>query len=153
MASFNKFNCFVEDLAEGSQVLSSDTLMALLTNTSPNAADVLVDTTQTPCVVGSTSNAVEVAAASGYVKKGAALDLSSSAQSGGVYKLILTDEVITAGADIGPFRYIVLYNDTKKTTATRPPIGWYDYASSITLHNGETFTLDFDGTNGVLSIT
>ena len=151
MASFNKFNCFVADTHNKVHNLGSDTLRALLTNTAPNAADLSVDTTATPCNVISTSNAPEVAAASGYVKKGPSLTVTQSSQTGGTYKLIITDNVITAGADIGPFRYVVLYNDTGGSAAARPVIGFYDYGSSITIHNGETFTLDFDGSAGVLT--
>jgi hypothetical protein len=152
MATFTKFNCFVENLAEKVHNLGSDTLRAMLTNTAPNAADTHVDTVETPCVLEATSNAVEVAAASGYAKKGPDITIFASAQSGGTYKLTLTDETITAAADIGPFRYVVLYNDSGGAEATRPVIGFYDYGSSITLHSGETFDLDFDADDGVLTI-
>jgi hypothetical protein len=54
----------------------------------------------------------------------------------------------TAGG-IGPFRYAILYNDT---AASDQIIGWYDYGSSITLNDTETLTVDFDVTNGVLTI-
>jgi hypothetical protein len=49
--------------------------------------------------------------------------------------------VFTAlGGSFGPFRYVILYNDT----ATNDPlIGWWDYGSSITCNDGETFTVDF----------
>lgn len=153
MASFNKFNCFVEDVAEEHHQLQTDTMRLLLTNTSPNAADIQVDTDEAVCQIQSTSNANEIAAGSGYTKKGPDVTVSASAQTGGTYKLTIDDEIITAsGGSIGPFRYVVLYNDSGKTTATRPPIGWWDYGSSITLNSGETLTVDFDGTNGVLTI-
>jgi hypothetical protein len=78
--------------------------------------------------------------------------VSSSAQTTGTYKLVLADVVFTAaGGSIGPFRYAVLYNDTP-TSPADPLIGWWDYGSSITLADTETFTVDFDGTNGVLQI-
>lgn len=152
MASFNKFNCFVEDLAEKVHNLGSDTLRVMLTNTSPNAADTIVDTDETVCQVQATSNANEIAAGNGYTKKGPAVTISASAQSGGTYKAVATDVVVTATGAVGPFRYVVLYNDTAGTSATRPVIGWWDYGSSISLANGETFTVDFDPTNGVLQI-
>jgi hypothetical protein len=31
-------------------------------------------------------------------------------------------------------------------------IAWFDYGSSITLANGETLDIDFDGTNGLLQL-
>lgn len=154
MATLNKFNAFLEDFAEKVHNMGSDAHKFLLTNTVPNAADVTVDTVTGTCTVEATSNAPEIAAGSGYTKGGIAPTITSSAQSGGVYKLVLADATWTAsGGTIGPFRYIVWYNDTGGAAATRPAVGWYDYGSAITLNDGETFTLDFDPTNGVLQGT
>jgi len=154
MATFNKFNAFVEDAAEKVHDLGADTLMVLLTNTVPNAADVRVDTVTTPCTVEATSNAVEVAAGNGYTKKGNAAAITSSSQTAGLYKLVLADPATwtAVGGTIGPFRYAVLYNDTAGTADARPVLSWWDYGSSITLQIGETFTVDMDPTNGVLTI-
>ncbi|MCQ8856486.1 hypothetical protein NQU50_30785, partial [Escherichia coli] len=59
------------------------------------------------------------------------------------------DSVFTATAGgIGPFRYSILYN----SSASDKVIGYYDYGSSITLNDTETFTVDWDATNGVLTI-
>jgi hypothetical protein len=76
---------------------------------------------------------------------------TSSAQTSGTYKLVLADLVLTATGSVGPFRYVVIYNDTP-TSPADPLIGWYDYGSSISLANSETFTIDFDAANGLLTI-
>lgn len=138
MVAFNKVNSFVEALAEKVHNLGSDTLKALLTNSAPSASN-----TQK-------SDLTEISAGNGYSAGGIALTVSASAQSGGTYKLTITDAVLTAiGGSIGPFRYVALYNDTATNDEL---IGWYDYGSSITLANGETFTIDFDGSAGVLTL-
>lgn len=140
MATFNKFNAFVEHLAEQVHNLGSDTLKVLLTNTAPAAANsVKADLT-------------EIAAGNGYTAGGTQTSQSSSAQTSGTYKLVVGDVVFTAsGGTIGPFRYAVLYNDTPSSPAD-PLIGYHDYGSSITLQNTETFTWDADGTTGVLTL-
>ena len=76
---------------------------------------------------------------------------SSSAQTVGTYKLVLADLVLTASGAVGPFRYVYIYNDAPVSPAD-PLIGLYDYGSSITLASGDTFTIDFDQTAGVLTI-
>lgn len=138
MAAFNKFNSFVEALAEKVHNLGSDTLKILLTNTAPSASN-----TQK-------SNLTEISAGSGYSSGGVAVTVSSSSQSGGTYKLVLEDATITAsGGSIGPFRYAVLYNDS---AANKELIGFWDYGSALTLANGEYITFDADPTNGVLQL-
>ncbi len=143
MAAFQKFNQFVQDVGRGVLNLNSDTLRDLLTNTSPNAADTKVDTTTSTCTVGSTSNAAEIAAGNGYTKKGTAIGTTAYSQTSGTATLSGANVVYTAsGGAVGPFRYVVCYDDTSGTTSTRSVIGWWDYGSSITLNSGETFTVD-----------
>ena len=113
---------------------------AVLTNSAPSAANtVLTDITQ-------------IANGNGYTTGGNTCALTTSAQTAGVYKLVLADPTAWTGSGAGmaTFRYVVLYNDTATNDEL---IGWYDYGSGVTLGVGETFTLDLDGTNGVLTIT
>ena len=140
MATYNKFQAFVENLAEKVHNLGADTLKVMLTNTAPvNTNSVKGDLT-------------EISAGNGYSAGGTAATISSSAQASGTYKLVLADVVFTAlGGSIGPFRYAALYNDTP-TSPADPLIGFWDYGSSITLSAGESFTVDFDPTNGVLQL-
>jgi len=77
--------------------------------------------------------------------------ISASAQSSGTYKLTLTDLVLTASGAVATFREVVHFNDTP-TSPADPLICWHDYGSDVTLANGETFTLDYDASNGLLQI-
>lgn len=134
MATFNKFNSFTEALAEKVHNLGSDTLTVALTNTAPVATNtVLANITQ----ISYTNLSSRV------------LTVSSSAQTSGTYKLVLADLVLTASGSVGPFQYVVIYNDTATNDEL---IGWYDYGSALTLANTDTFTLDFDATNGLLQL-
>ena len=139
MATFNKFNQFVEDLAKGKHNLGADTFKVCLTNTAPTAANSIL------------SDITQISAGSGYTSGGTATTITSAVQTSGVLKAIYTDVVFTSSGTIGPFRYAVLYNDTQ-TSPAKPLVGWFDYGSSISLANLETFTVDFDATNGVLTI-
>ncbi len=135
MSSFNKFNRFVEAIAEKVHNLQSDTLKVVLTNSAPTSSNTQL------------SNLTQISNGNGYTTGGTATTVSSSAQSSGTYKLVCTDVVFTASGSVGPFRYAALYNSTASNSEL---IGYWDYGSSITLASGDTFTVDFDGTNGVL---
>lgn len=139
MAVYEKFSQFIEDVFEGVHDLQSDTLKVMLTNTLPVAGNsVKADLT-------------EIAAGNGYTAGGATVAQSSSEQIGGTYKLVIADPAFTAsGGSIGPFRYAVLYNDTP-TSPADPLIAWWDYGTSITITNGNSFTVDLDQVNGVFT--
>jgi len=134
MATYTKFNCFVEDLAEKVHNLGSDQLTVALTNTVPSAANTVL------------SNITEIVYTNCSSRN---ITTSASAQTSGTYKLTLTDLVLTASGSVNPFRYVVIYNST---AAGGPLIAYYDYGSSIPLANGETFTIDFDVVNGFIQL-
>lgn len=133
MASFNKYQQFAEDLAGGVHDLigTQHTLKAMLSNTAPNAATHAVR-----------ADATEISGGNGYTSGGVDIDNDGS-ESGGTATVTAVDKTFTAsGGSIGPFRYVIIYNDTP-TSPTDPLIGWYDYGSSITLLTGESLTIDF----------
>lgn len=137
MASYNKFNATVNDLATGVHNLHSNALKVMLTNTLPVAANAVK------------TDITEISAGNGYSAGGGAAALSSDGQSAGLYTLKLVNVTFTATGAIGPFRYAVLYNST---AASGNLIGWWDYGSAVTMANGDTFTVSFDATNGVLTL-
>lgn len=131
MATFTKFNSFVENLAEGVMNLGADTLKIMLTNSAPLATNTVK------------ANLTEISAGNGYSAGGPTVTITSSSQSSGTYSLVGNDVVITAsGGSVGPFRYAVLYDDTP-TSPADPLIAFWDYGSSITLASGESLTVDF----------
>ena len=137
MATYFKFNAFVNDLATKVHNLGSDTLKVMLTNTAPTAANAIK------------TDITEITAGNGYSAGGSAATLSSSGQTSGLYTLKLTNVVYTATGAIGPFRYAVLYNST---AGSGNLIGSWDYGSAVSLLSGDTFTVSFDATNGVLTL-
>lgn len=145
MASFVKFNCFVENIAEKVHNLGADTLKVYLSNAAPNVGT----NTAYDGTTGSTGPA-EIAAGNGYTAGGNSAAITSSAQTSGTYKLVLADPATwTATGTVGPFQYAILYNDTASPKAL---IGYWNYGSAVTLASGETFTVDFDPTTGVLTL-
>lgn len=137
MATFNKFNSFVEALAEKVHNLGADTLTIALC-AAANAP--VASNTQL-------SNLTQIA----YTNLSArAITTSASSQTSGTYKLVLTDLVLSAsGGSAAAFQYIVIYNDTATNDEL---IGWFDYASALTLASGESLTIDFDGSGGAITI-
>ena len=139
MASYNKINDFVQDIGEEVHDLASDQLVVALTNTAVVATN------------GQLSDLTSVIVNTNLGGAGA-FDITTTSwtNTSGTSKLILADLTLTATGSAGPFRYIAIYNDD---AANDELIGWYDYGSSVTLTSSDTFTLNFDGSAGVLTIT
>tara|TARA_R110000796_G_scaffold24857_1_gene70617 strand:+ start:349 stop:786 length:438 start_codon:yes stop_codon:yes gene_type:complete len=145
MATFNKVNDFVANAVHNMD-LESDQIVIALSNTAPGsetpnpATDgngVLVNVTQVAYTNLSSRN----------------VTTTSSTQTGGTYKLVLSDITLTSsGGASGPFRYVYIFNDTS-TAPADPLIGYYDYGSSLTLNDGDSLTVDFSAANGVIQIS
>ncbi len=135
MVAFNKFEQFVTDLSDGvhtaCMTADTDTLKIYLSNATPSASADLIKT-----------DLAEIGAGNGYTAGGE--DTANAAtESTGTITVAGTDVVWTASSGtIGPFQYIVLYNDTPSSPVD-PLIGWWDHGSAVTLADTETFTVDF----------
>jgi len=140
MASYVKFNSFVEKQLIAGIDWDADTFKVALTNTAPTAStdDFFDDIT-------------EISAGNGYTAGGTATTITHS-RSGGTSKIVGTDVVFTATGAVGPFRYAVLYKSTG-TSSTSPLVCYWDYGSSVTMANADTFTVDFDATNGIFQLS
>lgn len=137
MATYNKFNQFVEDTWKGVHIFGTHQMVIALTATAnaPVATNsILGNLTQISYTNLSTRNITTV----------------SATQTSGTLKVLLTDLVLTASGAVAAFQYVVVYNDTP-TSPADPLVGYYNHGSSVTLANAETYTIDFDGTNGFQS--
>ena len=135
MATYNKFQDFSEQLVRGVHDWDAHTFKIALTNTAPTATQTTWNTTDHPAP----------AAANGYTAGGTATTITIS-ETTGTTTVQGTQVVFTATAGgIGPFRYAVLYNDTAISPADAA-IAYWDYASSVTLADTETFTVKFNNT-------
>lgn len=132
--TFNKYNQFVENLGKAVHNLTADancTITVALSNTAGDA-DATKETLSQITQVAYTF-------CSSRVVTGITFE-----QTGGTAHMTATDLVLTAsGGAIGPFRYVILYDDDP-TSPADPLIGWYDYGAAVTVNDGETFTIDFN---------
>lgn len=138
MAVLNKFNSFTTDLTNGAHLFQSHVYKVMLTNTAPIATNTVF------------ANITDIAAGNGYTAGGTATTVSKS-NTTGVEKLLFSDVVFTATGAMATFRYAVVYNDTQ-TSPAKPLVGWTDYGSAVSMVNTNTFTVDFDGTNGAITV-
>ena len=144
MATYNKFNLFTQDVCEGAHNFASGgaTYKVMLTNTVPVAANHLY---------GDISGN-ELANGGGYTTGGISSAMSDTSTSG-VEKVLGTNVTWTgSGGGTGSFRYVVIYCSSQ-TSPLKPLVCWFDYGSSISLNSGDTFTVSFDGTNGLFQMT
>ena len=139
MATFNKFNDFVEQLGLKQHDLNADPLYVFLTNEAPLATD------------STRADIADLSTGGGYTAGGQDTQNTASESPAGTMTVVGTDIVWTATTGFGPFRYAVLYNQVGGLGAGNKLIGWWDYSSSITLLASETFTIDFGAS--MLTIT
>lgn len=132
MASFNKFQQFVENLAKAVHNFTSDstctvTVALCAAANAPVATNAVLADLTTVSYTNLSSRVVT--------------GITAEHTTGTVH-FTATDLVLTASGAVATFRYIVLYDDDP-TSPADPLIGWYDYGSDLTLANFDTLTIDF----------
>lgn len=135
MASFVKFNPFIEAVFEKAHNMGSDQLTVFLT-------------THANIPTATMAALSEVTPISYTNLSSRNLTTSTSAQTSGTYKLVIADLTLTAsGGAVATFRHVGIYNDTSTTDLL---VSRFDYGSDLTLADGESLTLDFDATAGLM---
>ena len=131
-AAFTKFNPFIEAVFEAKHDFSADTIKFYLTNEAPLTADAVK------------ADIAEIAAGNGYTAGGYAITVTTSSQTGGTYTVAVNvDQTIAAsGGNLPAARYAVAYNDT---SVDKKLIGYWDYGSSFTVQDGESFRFVLSG--------
>jgi hypothetical protein len=135
LASYNKFENFVEDLCKAVHDFQAagDVFKVYLSNATPSASG---DTIKT--------DLAEITPTNGYPAGGTDVQNTLS-ETGGTVTVQGVNVVFTAsGGSFGPFQYVALYNDTS-TTPADPLVSWWNYGSALTINDGETFTVKFNG--------
>ncbi len=139
MSTTNKFNCFTQDVGRGVHNLNADTLKVMLSNVVPLA---------TNAVLG---DLTDISSGHGYTAAGTAAGSNAFSQTSGMAKLTASSVTFTAsGGSIGPFQFAALYNDT---ASGKNLIAWWDFGAPVTLADGQTFTVAFNATTGIITLT
>lgn len=133
MATYNKFQQFVEDCLKGVHNFTSDSTCTV-TVALCAAANAPVATNS---ILGNLTQ-ISYTNLSSRVVTGITCDHTT-----GTAHVTANDLTLTAsGGSVATFRYVVLYNDDP-TSPADPLIAWFDYGSNVTMADTETFLIDF----------
>lgn len=136
--TYNKFNQFIDDVMGkvhdlvGTGGSTADQVFCALSNSAPVATNTIL------------ANITQIANGNGYTTGGSDAQNTGSTSSG-TFTLTGTNITWTAGPSaMAAFQYIVAYNNTP-TSPADPLIAWWDRGAALTLQNGETYTIKFNG--------
>lgn len=141
MPTANVFDDFVDRKGKAEINLSTDSFKAMLTNTAPNHA-----------TNGVKTDITEISAVNGYTAGGAAVTASwaETSAGSGIWRFSVSADITftASGGSIGPYRYLVIYDDTHASDAL---VAYVDHGSSVTLTDGNTHTWDVDANGEIFT--
>src|SRR5215217_420540 len=133
MPAFVEPDVLSEDIANKIHDFNSDTFRWAFSNTAPVLASTFL-----------LSNVTQISTANGYTQvsdgAGGLVPTLSFSRSGQTTTVSGTQVVLTATGAVGPFRYLILINDTP-TSPLNPVVGWLDHGSAVTMANTDTYTI------------
>jgi hypothetical protein len=136
------FDDFTLDCLSGVHNFSTDPIAWILTNTTPSSS-----WGQLSDVTG------ELSTGNGYTAGGLSNQSTvvSLTQTSGTAKLVLADPATwtASGGSFGPFQYVVGFNPNATNDEL---VCWFTAPSAVTRNDGESYTLDLDGTNGIFTM-
>ena len=133
-ATYNKFQPFVDDLADGQHDFANDQFTVALTPTVPT------NSWRTRSqLTGEITPYTNLSSRD--------LTTTSSTQTSGTYSFVIQDLVLSATGVVSDFRYIVVYNSTHASDLL---VCWFDYGSTVSLDNGDSLTIEFASGPGKL---
>jgi hypothetical protein len=139
VATYNKFDSFANYMGRKVFDLANDVCKIYLSNT---AASNSSDTVK--------ADLTGITEANNYAVANVSQNWTSS---GAVSSLKGVSVTWTAnGGNFGPFDKVVLYDDTPSSPVD-PLIAWWEYGSSISCNNGESFTWQTPGNNLIANLT
>lgn len=127
MATFAKFQDFVEQWAIGTHDFDTHVFKIALTNSAPVATNTIL------------ANITQLSG-NGYPAGGTATTVTA-AEAAGTLTISGTQVSFTASGGQLVWRYFVLYNDT---AASDNLVCYWDNGSTITLNDGESYTFKFN---------
>lgn len=138
VATMQQFFGFKRHLLLGLHDFGTHVYKLALSNVLPNtaAADQLADITQ-------------IAAGTGYTAGGATVTTSLPAAGITPIPVIMGGLTFTATGVMGPFQYVVLYNDT---AAGDLLVGLWDIGVAVTLQSADTFKVTPDPLAGIFTL-
>lgn len=128
MATFTKFESCVSHYCTGVHDFSTSgsLIKYYLSNTAPNASTHTVKT-----------DIAEISQENGYT--GPIDTENTGSESGGIFTIALSAKTVTAaGGTVGPFQYVIVYDDTPSAPVD-PLIGYADRGAALTLQDGDAF--------------
>jgi hypothetical protein len=133
MASYIKYNQFMEDVYKGVHNFTSDATSSITVALSNTAGD----------IASTKATLSEITQISTYANLSSRIVTGVTAeQTNGTVSLTATDLVLTASGTVPTFQYVILYNDDP-TSPADPLICAFDYGSPVSMLTSETFTIDF----------
>jgi len=133
MATYVKYNDFVEQLCKAIHNFGSHVFKVALSNAAPDATHTIL------------ANITELTTANGYTAGGATTTIGIT-ETAGTVTVTATDPAAWTASGAGiTFRYAALYNDTA-TSPADALVAYWDNGSSTTVTAGNTLTVDFGAT-------